>query len=359
MVCKVICGSVRGIEPLEVFVEVDISRGLPSFSIVGLADTGIKESAERVRSAMENSRCFFPRDRITVNLSPAGFRKKGSQFDLPMAMEILGASGQIDRKLIENVGFIGELSLDGRLAACEGVIQIVSLLKARGVEKIIVPLENLKEAALVPGIEVYGAEDMDQVMDYFTSNGFLKKGSFSGKVTENQENCQFPKDFSEVRGQEVTKRAITIAIAGGHNLFMTGSPGSGKTMLAERVPYICPDMTYEEMLEVTAIYSAAGQLDSKEPLVTGRPFRMAGPRTTAAGLLGGGVQVMPGEFTLAHRGVLFMDELCEFSPSVIEALRVPLDRREILLRRSGEDYRLPADVILIASTNKATRKLIQ
>ncbi len=350
MLSKIISASIRGIEAGPVTVETDILRGLPAFNLVGQADSTVKEARERIRSALVNSGMEYPKCRITVNMSPAGMRKRGSHFDLPIAMGILASSNQLFDDKIENFGFFGELSLDGSLNKTDGILPMVLAMRKAGIGNAVVPRANRKEAALVRGINIYAAENLEEIIDHFNLN--IKMNCLSEAEREQELPGQsFAVDFSDVKGQESAKRAIIIAVAGGHGLLMTGSPSTGKTMLSERIPTIMPDMTYDEIVETTVIYSVAGLLDEETPCIGRRPFRHPHHKITPAALLGGGTVPRPGEISLANKGVLFLDELGEFDRRLVDTLRLPLEKRSVTLNRRGVSYVFPADFLLTAATN--------
>lgn len=343
---KVYSAAVVGLEAYPVEVEVDIAQGLPSFTIVGLPDKAIEESKERVRSAIRNSGAQFPAKKITVNLAPADIKKEGPSYDLAIALGILAAAEVIPR-ISPNVLFVGELSLNGNLRRVNGVLPIASSL-AQKFKEIILPEVNAPEATLVKNIIIRPAPNLKNLIFYFKKEKTLPlfNKKYRGVNSVNIEN-----DFSEIKGQEQAKRALEIAAAGGHNVIFSGSPGTGKTMLARSLPSILPQMTEDEVLEVTKIYSVAGILSSDQPLINSRPFRAPHHTTSSVALVGGGSFPRPGEITLAHHGVLFMDEFPEFPRSVLEALRQPLEDGIITVSRAQGSLQFPAKFILIAAQN--------
>lgn len=354
MLIKTISAFVRGIEAVLIMMETDVSHGLPSYQVVGQPDTSIRESKERIRLAIQNTGCFYPKGRITVNLSPAEIRKSGSHFDLAIAMGLLAATGQVDAEAFGQVCFLGELSLDGKINPVRGVLPMVMAMKRAGIRQVFVPRENVKEGILVADIEIFGVETLGEVVEHFQGMGQVAAKKSDPALPLLPFPCaQFggSKDFADVRGQENAKRAIMISVAGGHGLFMVGSPSTGKTMLSERIPTIMPEMSYEEILETTTIYSVAGLLSDRVPVVSTRPFRHPHHKLTTAGLLGGGNQPKPGEITLANKGVLFLDEVGEFDYRIMDALRIPLEKKEITLVRNNLTYTYPADFLLVAASN--------
>lgn len=350
MLSKIISAEVCGVEALPVAVETDISKGMPCCHIVGQADSHIKESIERIRSALTNSNFNYPMQRITVNMSPAGVKKRGSHFDLALAMGILASSGQVFTKELEHFAFAGELSLDGSLKKTDGILPIVLTMKRKGIDSVVVPFANRREASLVPGIRVYPAKNLEEIVRYFNQQGELPVFT-GGRIPKEQIPLSYGQDYADVKGQESAKRAVMISVAGGHGILMMGSPSTGKTMIAERVPSIMPQMTFDEIVETTVIYSVSGLLNEETPYISRRPFRQPHHKITPAGLLGGGAIPRPGEITLASNGVLFLDEVGEFDVNLIDALRTPLEKKYISVIRKGYNCTFPADFMLIAASN--------
>ena len=340
--------SLIGLEGKLVEVESDITSGMPAFNIVGLPDSSIKESKDRVRVALVNSSYKFPAGRITINLSPADLKKEGTQLDLPIAISLLSSMGVIDRAYDDYI-FLGELSLDGRILPIRGALAMVISMREQGFRKFIISEENKEECAIISDIEVYPFNKLNEVVAFL--NGDLKKDFYKINPALLKEEISYDLDFKDLKGQENLKRALQIAAAGGHNLLMVGPPGSGKTFSAKHLPTILPDMSFEERVEVTKIYSIMGLLDSGH-LVSARPFRAPHHSSSQVALIGGGHSVpKPGEITLAHRGVLFLDEFPEYQKNVIEALREPLENKEINVARAQASVKYPSDFILIAAMN--------
>ena len=349
MVCKVITSSVIGLEAYKIEVEVDTVNSLPSVSIVGLPDTAINEARERVRSAIKNSTYTFPRGKVVINLAPADIRKEGTNYDLPIAIGILIEEGLLNQQDIEGWGFIGELSLDGHLRKTNGVLPLVEGLKAVGIKKVIIPKENILEASFTSDIEVFGAEHLTDVVNNFIDTPLTPVKSKLEDYLANVEDEEILFDFKNVKGQQKAKKALEIAAAGGHNMLMVGSPGSGKTLMAKCFQSILPPLTPQESIELTKIYSVSGLLSETNPLVTKRPFRIIHHTASAIGIIGGGTSPKPGEITLAHRGVLFLDEMVEFPRNVLEVLRQPLEDGEISISRVKNSVKYPADFILLGA----------
>ena len=351
MVNKVTTATVIGLEAYKITVEIDVINSLPGISIVGLPDAAINEARDRVRSAIKNSNYTFPSKKVVINLAPADIKKVGTNFDLPIAVGILTEEGTIIPEKIEDYAFIGELSLDGKIRGVNGVLPIILGLKKSGIKNVIVPAQNANEAALADGINIYGAEHLTDVVNHFTETPLkIKKVDINMYLNAHNQD-EFIYDFKDVKGQKKAKKALEIAAAGGHNLLMSGSPGSGKTLMAKCFASILPPLELSEALELTKIYSIAGLLSSDEPLMTKRPFRMVHHTASANGIIGGGSNPKPGEITLAHRGVLFMDEFVEFPRHVLEVLRQPLEDAKIVISRTNHSITYPAKFMLLAAMN--------
>lgn len=349
MLSKVRTCSITGLIVTKIEVEVDISNGLPNINVVGLPDTSIKESKERVRSAIKNSGLNFPMKRITINLSPADTKKEGSHFDLPIALGILGASMQIPLEELKETLILGELSLDGKANKINGVLPILLEMYNQGIKKVIVPYENLEEAKIVDGIDVIPVKNLKEIVLHLIRE--QKIPNYVGESNYNIKKESISEDYEDLNGQENLKRGLEIAASGNHNLLMIGPPGSGKTMAARRLPSILPKLTFYEAIEITKIYSIAGLLDANEGLIKNRPFRSPHHTSSLVALTGGGRVPKPGEVSLSHYGVLFLDELPEFNRRSLEVLRQPLEDRSINISRVHGSYKYPADFMLIASMN--------
>jgi len=350
LIVKVISSAVIGIDSYPVDVEVDISAGLPQFSTVGLPDVAVRESKDRIKAAIKNSGYRFPRNHITVNLAPADIKKEGTGFDLPIAVGILTAEGVIKSEFFKDYILTGELSLDGRVKGVQGVISAAFQAKEMGIKGIIVPAENALEAAMVEAIAVIPVNTLPDVVEFFNGTKEIEPLKLDIAEIFKRSLC-YPFDFSEIRGQDQAKRALEVAAGGGHNIIMVGPPGSGKTMLAQRLSTILPGLSFEEAIETTKIFSVAGLLDKKETLLGTRPFRAPHHTISDAGLVGGGHVPKPGEISLAHHGVLFLDELPEFKKNVLEALRQPLENGYVTITRSSVTATYPARFMLVAAMN--------
>lgn len=351
MVNKVTTSTVIGLDAYKITVEIDVINSLPGISIVGLPDTAVNEARDRVRSAIKNSGYTFPTKKVVINLAPADLKKNGTNFDLPIAVGILVEEEVIESEKIKEYAFIGELSLDGKIRGVSGVLPIILGLKSSGVKNVIVPSVNANEAALADGINIYGAEDLTDVVNHFIETPLkITKIDLNSYLTNSDEN-EYIYDFKDVKGQKKAKKALEIAAAGGHNLLMSGSPGSGKTLMAKCFPSILPPLELSEALEITKIYSISGLLSTDEPLMTKRPFRPVHHTASANGIIGGGSNPKPGEITLAHRGVLFLDEIVEFPRQVLEVLRQPLEDAKVVISRANHSITYPAKFMLLAAMN--------
>lgn len=353
MFSKLFSGSIVGIDGIIVSVEIDIlNKALPSISVVGLGDIAVKESKERVFSAIKNNSFQIPMGKITVNLAPAGIRKEGTYYDLPMAMGILMSSTQIFAKIdLNKYLFLGELSLDGTLRGVDGVLPMVMEAKKNGMTNIILPKENAKEASIIDGMKIYPAENLMEVINHVNGRKALEYITTDKDDFLKNNDMESDLDFSDVKGQESVKRAMEIAAAGAHNMLMVGPPGSGKTMIAKRFATILPKMTLEESLEVTKVYSVSGLLKKDTPLIISRPFRSPHHTISDVSLIGGGRIPNPGEVSLAHLGVLFLDEFPEFQKKALEVLRQPLEDGIVNISRVYASLTYPADFMLLASMN--------
>lgn len=350
MLAKVLSAAVLGVDAHLVEVEVDLSNGLPAYEVVGLPDTAVKEAKERVRAAIKNSGGVFAGRRITVNLAPADLRKEGSGFDLPMALGLLIADEQLPPESVLSSLFLGELSLDGSIRSIPGVLPMTILAKAIGIRRLFVPRDNVNEALLVEGIDIYPVPDLGTLCAFLRGEGKMHIARPNREIAVTRSPGS-DLDFSDVRGQAMAKRALEVAAAGGHNLLMVGPPGSGKTLLARQLPTILPTMTTEEALEVTKIYSVSGLMQGRDGLISQRPFRPPHHSISYAGLIGGGRIPKPGEVSLAHNGVLFLDELPEFPKRVLEQMRQPLEDGTVHISRAQASLSYPSRFMLVAAMN--------
>lgn len=350
MLVKLFGAAVQGIDATIITIEVNSSRGI-KFFLVGLPDSAVKESHERIVSALQVNGYKFPTCQIVINMAPADIRKEGSSYDLPLAIGILAATGTINSDKLGKYLLIGELSLDGSLQPVKGALPIAIAARAQGFEGFILPKQNAREAAVVNNLQVYGVNNITEVIDFFNGKKELIPTIVNTREEFYQNQINFPFDFSDVKGQENVKRALEVAAAGGHNLIMIGAPGSGKSMMAKRLPSILPPLSLGESLETTKIHSVAGKLNKDSSLIATRPFRSPHHTISQVAMVGGGASPQPGEISLAHNGVLFLDELPEFNRSVLEVLRQPLEDRQITISRAKYTLNYPASFMLVASMN--------
>lgn len=351
MVNTVKTTTVIGLNAYVVSVETDVVNSLPGISIVGLPDTSVNEARDRVKSAIKNSGYTFPSKKVVINLAPADLKKVGTSFDLPIAVGILTEEEVLESEKLQDYAFIGELSLDGSIRGVNGVLPLVLGLMESGVKNVIVPKANVNEAALCVGINVYGAQHLTQVVNHFVDSPIKKTTIDVNEYLKNNVEQNYTYDFKDVKGQKKAKKALEIAAAGGHNILMIGSPGSGKTLMAKCFASILPPLELSEALELTKIYSVCGLLSDEEPLMVKRPFRAVHHTASANGIIGGGSTPKPGEITLANRGVLFLDEMVEFPRQVLEVLRQPLEDGEIVISRAKHSIKYPAKFILLGAMN--------
>ncbi len=357
MFSSVLTGGLDGMEAYLLCAEVDISHGLPGFCMVGSLSNEVKEAKERVQVALKNTGYDLPPNKVTINLSPANIRKEGTGYDVPIAIGILQSLGYFEREACENIMFVGELGLNGEIKPVSGILPIVKKAASEGVGCCMVPKANAEEGSAIPGIKVKGVENIMQLVAFLQEEDAAKKDRLLptykctlSEIRRSGKEKEHP-DFSEVRGQELAKRAAEIAASGFHNLLMSGPPGGGKSMIAQRIPGILPELSDSECLEVSSIYSVAGLLDAEHPLITQRPFQSPHHTISNAALVGGGMKIRPGAISLSHRGVLFLDELTEFPRNILECLRQPLEEHKVNIARAQGTYQYPANFMLVCAMN--------
>jgi magnesium chelatase family protein len=350
MLVKTYCAAVNGMEVTTVTIEVSLIKGI-MYRLTGLGDEAVKEGRDRIAAAMQNNGYRFPRADITVNMAPADLRKEGSSFDLPLAIAVLAANADIETQKLDKYMMVGELSLDGHLQPVKGALPIAIRARKEQFKGLIVPSQNVREAAVVNNLDVYGMETMTDVIDFLTDKRQFEPLKIDTRKVFYEQQYQFDLDYADVRGQQNVKRALEVAAAGGHNLIMVGPPGSGKSMMAKRLPSILPPLTLTESLETTQIHSIAGKLGKNQSLISQRPFRAPHHTISEVALVGGGTTPQPGEISLAHNGVLFADELPEFNKSTLEVLRQPLEDRKITISRAKYTIEYPCSFMFVASMN--------